>query len=169
MTIEVLFLCKNNATLSILAEALLNDMGKGAYEASSAGSFPTAVHPLTVAVLNENYIGTKALESKPVSRFDGRSFDYVVALTDDRATDELNAPSGRLGQFRWTFADPALVGVKDQDRITAFRHAVLDLRQRLSLFMIVTRREALRSAAGSAETTAASVTSGEVDRQTRRG
>jgi protein-tyrosine-phosphatase len=143
MPIKVLFLCQSNATLSILAEALLNDMGKGEFQASSAGSCPTAVHPLTVAVLQENYIKTGQLQSKPVSLFDGQTFDYVIALTDGAADEELKSASGRLGQFRWTFSDPARAVVKDGDRLTAFRHVVLDLRQRLSLFMIVTRREAL--------------------------
>ncbi len=151
MAIQVLFLCKNNATLSILAEALLNDMGKGAFEASSAGACPTAVHPLTVAVLGENYIRPRTLESKPVSRFDGRIFDYVIALSNDPSVDELDLPAGRLGQFRWTFTDPALAGLKDEDRIAAFRHVVLDLRQRLSLFMIVARRDAVRSATPQAQ------------------
>ena len=141
MAIQVLFVCKNNSTLSILAEALLNDMSKGAFEASSAGTNPTAVHPMAIAVLRENYIPPSSLESKPLSRFDGRTFDYVIALTDDPSGEDVDPPQGRFGRFRWTFSDPALMPLKDKDRLTAFRHVVVDLRQRLSLFMIVTRRD----------------------------
>ena len=147
MAIQILFVCKNNATLSILAEALLNDMGKGAFEASSAGSSPTAVDPRAVAVLAENYIQASSFESKPLSRFEGRSFDYVIALTDDASDGELDPPEGRLGRFRWRFSDPALQPVDDKDRLVAFRHVVVDLRQRLSLFMIVTSREQRGAAA----------------------
>jgi len=59
MTIRVLFLSKNNAERSQLAEYLLNHMGRDRFVASSAGSVPAAFNPLVVSVLKEMNIDAK--------------------------------------------------------------------------------------------------------------
>lgn len=55
--LTVLVLCTGNSCRSIMAEALINQLGQGRYQAWSAGSFPTgSVHPKSIDTLNKHGI-----------------------------------------------------------------------------------------------------------------
>ena len=63
-----------------MAEALVNhDLG-GEYEAFSAGTEPSFVNPLAVAVMKELDIDISAQRSKGLDEFSAQKFDYVITL-----------------------------------------------------------------------------------------
>ena len=75
MTVEpinVLFLCTHNSARSILAEALLNHIGKGRFKAFSAGSSPREnqqPNPIGIETLKAAGIATDGLRSKSWDEF----------------------------------------------------------------------------------------------------
>jgi len=114
---RVLFLCVHNAARSQLAEAILRHLGGPDWEAVSAGTRPTAVHPLVRPVLAEAGIDASGLHSKGLDKVCG-PFDYVVTLCSE-AEEECPHPPGRGVRLHWPLPDPA--AAPPQERWEAFR------------------------------------------------
>ncbi len=103
-TYNVLFLDMHNAARSILAEALLNRLGAGRFEAWSAGYDPSpAIHPHALGLLHRINYNTGRLTTKPVSAVMGKhdpAFDFIIRLCPDRRG------TPRAPQFR---GDPVVI------------------------------------------------------------
>ncbi|MEO6625031.1 MAG: arsenate reductase ArsC, partial [Burkholderiaceae bacterium] len=87
--INVLFLCTHNSARSILAEAVLNAIGKGRFAAYSAGSSPREnqrPNPLALEVLQKAGIPVDGLHSKSWDAF-GQSnaphMDLVITVCNN--------------------------------------------------------------------------------------
>ena len=66
---NVLFICTANSARSILAEVLMNHLGRGRFKAWSAGSDPSGeVNPLTLQTLERMRLPRDGLRSGRASR-----------------------------------------------------------------------------------------------------
>lgn len=77
---KILFLCTHNAARSQMAEGFINALYSGRYEAYSAGSEPTEVHPCAIEVMAEEGIDIASQRAKPLDEYVDASFDYVVTM-----------------------------------------------------------------------------------------
>jgi arsenate reductase len=131
---NVLFLCTGNSARSILAEVLLNDLGRGRFRAFSAGSHPTGqVNPAAIHKLAAEGHNTAGLESKSWDRFSGvdaLDVDLVITVCDSAAGEACPLWNGAPVTAHWGIPDPAYVDDVEA-REAAFDIAYTRLRRRI--------------------------------------
>ena len=140
---NVLFLCTGNSARSILAEALMNRMGKGHFKAYSAGSFPKGeVHPAALRLLTDLHFDTEGFRSKSWDEFavpGAPEMDFIFTVCDNAAGETCPIWPGHPMTAHWGIEDPAAVEGSEQK--IAFHKALAFLRQRISLFMALPMRD----------------------------
>ena len=139
--INVLFLCTHNSARSILAEALLNHMGRGRFRAWSAGSSPRdqqQPNPMALQVLQAAGVSTEGLHSKSWDEFgqpDAPHMDLVITVCDNAAGEVCPYWPGQPATAHWSYADPSSAPGSDADRLEAFRQTMHAIRRRLELLV----------------------------------
>jgi arsenate reductase len=136
--VRVLFLCTGNSARSILAEALLKQAGRDAFEVYSAGTEPKGINPLTVRVLEQAGVDASGLYSKDMQRFVGERFDYVITVCD-QAAERCPVFPGEPERIHWSFPDPAAVEGSEFARLAAFQETLRGMRRRIDLFVTVAK------------------------------
>ncbi len=136
---NVLFLCTGNSARSILAESLLNDLGKGRFRAFSAGSHPTGkVNPLALELLEKNRFPIKGLRSKSWNDFavdDAPRLDFVITVCDNAAGEACPVWPEQPVTAHWGIPDPAAVEGSDEVKRRAFESAMNQMQRRVSMFV----------------------------------
>lgn len=131
---NVLFLCTGNAARSILAEAILNSIGKGRFRAFSAGSHPAGkVNPYAIELLEQQNLRVTGLHSKNWDEFAAAGaphLDFVFTVCDNAAGEVCPIWPGKPMTAHWGIEDPAAVAKKRK----AFSAAFKLLYRRISLF-----------------------------------
>jgi protein-tyrosine-phosphatase len=137
--VRVLFLCTGNSARSILAESLLNHFGGGRFESHSAGSHPKGhVHPLAFTELERMGLPLEGLRSKSWDEFadpDMTSFDYIITVCDNAASETCPVWPGVALKKHWSIADPAAVIGTPAEQELAFQATVSELSERIQAFM----------------------------------
>jgi arsenate reductase len=103
-----------------MAEAFLARAGGVRVAVSSAGTHPTAVHPMTIRVLAEAGIDWSAARSKSMTELLGRPFEVVVTVCDD-AREACPVFPGGGRRIHRAFDDPAVATGTEGERLEAFR------------------------------------------------
>lgn len=136
---NVLFLCTGNSARSILAESLLNNLGKGRFRAFSAGSHPAGrVNPFALALLEKNHFPTGELRSKPWDEFaqaDAPRLDFVITVCDKAAGEVCPVWPGQPMSAHWGIPDPAAAEGGDDQKRHAFVDAMNQMQRRVSMFV----------------------------------
>lgn len=135
---NVLFLCTHNSARSIMAQALLETVGRGRFRAYSAGSAP-AREPVPEVIERLKALGhdVSHLHCKSWDQFKGPEaprMDFIIALCD--------APNGQFcpdlgNQFvtgAWPLPDPAQFTGSTTERTTLLNELYAMIRRRIEIF-----------------------------------
>jgi arsenate reductase (thioredoxin) len=136
---NVLFVCMGNSARSILAEALLNELGRGRFQAFSAGSHPVGlVNPRALTTLSEMGMPTGKPRSKNWNELavsGAPEMDFVITVCDGAAGEVCPIYPGQPVTAHWGVPDPAAVRGSEEEKRVAFRDAAVTLKRRIDLML----------------------------------
>jgi len=105
---RVLFISTRNSSRSQMAEAYLNALGGGEYQAESAGLDPKPVNPYVIEVMHEDGIDISDKQPRDVVGVlgSGRLFHFVVTVCGE-ADEKCPVFPGVSHRLHVPFADPS--------------------------------------------------------------
>jgi protein-tyrosine-phosphatase/DNA-binding transcriptional ArsR family regulator len=135
---NVLFICSGNSARSIIAEALLRDLGGARFRAFSAGTRPQPqINPRTLDQLVRNGHATEGLHPKGVDMFqapDAPVMDFVFTVCDQAANEECPPWPGQPITAHWGLPDPVKATGTDAQKAFAFAETYRAFHRRLTAF-----------------------------------
>jgi arsenate reductase len=137
-TYNVLFLCTGNSARSIMAEALLNSMGKGRFNAYSAGSHPNGtVNPLAIEQIAPTGYPLDKLRSKSWDEFAAPGaprMDFIITVCDNAAGEICPIWPGHPISSHWGFEDPAAATGTNEEKRAVFSKVARQITTRVNIF-----------------------------------
>ena len=125
----LLFLCVANSARSQMAEGLARARFGERRVVQSAGSAPSAVHPLAVAAMAELGIDISTQRSKHVDSIDPATVETIVTLCADEVCPVILGAGATL--LHWALPDPAGASGTAADQLVRFRQTRDDIARRL--------------------------------------
>lgn len=136
---NVLFLCTRNSARSIMAEALLEAVGKDRFHAWSAGSDPAdAPMPEVIEklrVLGHDIARLRAKSWDEFRRPDAPRMDFVIALCDELEGQACADFGDKAVTGAWPLPDPAKFNGSAAERSALLNELYASLRRRIEIFV----------------------------------
>lgn len=136
---NVLFLSQRNSARSLVAENLLNSIGKGHFRAFSAGVRPAqSVDPVALDLLEHAGIKPQAPRAKHYQEFAGEDappLDFVFILSDTAAGEAPPTWPGQPVTAHWRSEDPEKFSPEDPERRLSLMRTRAELERRIRVFL----------------------------------
>jgi len=137
--LNVLFLCTHNSARSIIAECVMNSLGRGKFKGFSAGSQPRgAIHPYALELLRRLNYDVSPLRAKSWDEFaapGAPELDFVFTVCDNAANETCPVWPGQPMTAHWGLPDPSAVEGTEAEKRQAFADTHRMLYQRIGIFV----------------------------------
>jgi arsenate reductase len=120
MKTKILFICTHNSARSQMAEGYMKAKYGDRYEAFSAGTEATRVHPMAIEVMKEIGIDISGQRSKLIDEFFGKGIVTVVTVCDS-AQGACPFFPGSQDVIHQSFPDPSAFKGTDEEVRAGFR------------------------------------------------
>lgn len=134
-----LFVCTHNSARSIMAEGLLNSLGRGRFVAYSAGSHPVgSVSPFALTTLTRMHIPSDGFRSKDWEEFarpGAPALDFVFTVCDNAAGEVCPVWPGQPMTAHWGVPDPSAFAGSDEQKTKVYWDTAVVLKRRIELML----------------------------------
>jgi arsenate reductase len=113
-----------------MAEGFLRALGGDRFEAASAGTEATRVHPLAIRAMHEVGIDLDGHSSKTFDRLLDQAWDCVITVCDN-ANERCPAFPARSTHLHWSFEDPSAASGTEEDKLQDFRRIRDEISERI--------------------------------------
>ena len=136
---NVLFLCTHNSARSVMAEAILNKLGAGKFQAFSAGSHPkSSPNPFALEQVEKLGFDRASFKSKSWDDFaltGAPHMDIIITVCDDAAGEVCPVWLGHPATAHWGFPDPSDSDGGDEAKRAAFNRVFNDIKLRIQFLV----------------------------------
>lgn len=136
---HILFLSRRGSARGLMAEAIVNQSGKGRFHAISAGVEPAAEpEPDALDALRKGGYEVESLRPKHWSDFVGDNasdLDFVIILSDTAAGEKMPDWPGGPVTANWSYPDPVLVKGDQVEQQLSYGRLLAGLERHLRTFM----------------------------------
>ncbi len=131
---KVLFICTGNACRSQIAHGLLRDMASDRFEVFSAGSHPSRIHPMSIAVMEEVGVDISHHTSDFVDDYLDKGIDIAITVCDN-ANQSCPTFPGKAERIHWSIDDPFKGWSFDTSQMDSFRETRREIKEKLESFL----------------------------------
>ncbi|HTN44917.1 MAG TPA: arsenate reductase ArsC [Flavipsychrobacter sp.] len=134
---KVLFVCIHNSARSQMAEAFLNEIGTGQFQAESAGLEAGTLNRNVMQVMQEDGIDISNNQTKAVINFlnEGRQYDAVVTVCDAVSAERCPIFPGKTKRIAWSFPDPSRFKGTQEEILVQTRNVRDEIKDKVSAFI----------------------------------
>ena len=136
---NVLFICTHNSARSIIAEAILNKIGKNKFVAFSAGSSPKSmINPNTIKFLKSQGYETDYLRSKNWNEFanlNSPKIEFIFTVCHSAAKEACPIWPGHSISTNWGVEDPSSIGGTEKEVMNAYLNCYEILKNKIVRFV----------------------------------